>query len=245
VSLSELSLVTWNGQKSGGNFGRAGADFLPGKEFPIARRAAFGFSSSWPPSCFNAGLLSLPSADKGRGDVQSGGGRQPSTPRSQRRSRRGARGTAWVCRGARWRPPTQESPQTRAPVAYHFSGWMKKSSRGLGVSRCCFSSLLVFTLAVGEIQSRGGAGLLEGSWEAPLVSRSVAGQGQEKQRGKKKKKKNPSLFLFCPWASSLTWLTTSLPTTGWWQRPSGSRTSPCSWAGSGNAAPKGSTLLLT
>lgn len=82
------------GEKSGRNFGRAGADFLPGKEFPVARRAAFSFSSTWPPSCFNTGSLS---ADKGRGDVRSGGGRQLSISESEQRSHRGARGNTWVC----------------------------------------------------------------------------------------------------------------------------------------------------
>lgn len=53
--------------KSGRNFGSSGTDFLPGKEFPVASREAFSFSSTWPPSCFNTSLLS---ADKGCGDVQ-------------------------------------------------------------------------------------------------------------------------------------------------------------------------------
>lgn len=54
-------------EKSGRDFGRSGADFLPEKEFTVASRKAFSFSSTWPPSCFNMSLLS---ADKGHGDVQ-------------------------------------------------------------------------------------------------------------------------------------------------------------------------------
>lgn len=123
IKIWGTNIIIWTltysleGQKSGGNFGRASADFLPGKEFPAARRVAFGFSSTWPPSCFNTGLLS---ADKGRGNVQSRGGRQLSISSSQQRSCRGARGSAWVCREALRRGPTQDPHPNRAPLSLSF-----------------------------------------------------------------------------------------------------------------------------
>lgn len=73
IKICATEIIIWTliyyaeEEKSGRNFGSSGTDFLPGKEFPIASREAFSFSSTWPPSCFNMSLLS---ADKGRGDVQ-------------------------------------------------------------------------------------------------------------------------------------------------------------------------------
>lgn len=71
------------------------------------------------------------------------------------------------------REATQNSPKQR-PLSLPFLKVDEGGLQGFGVYRCCFPSLLVFTLAAGEILNRIAAGLLEGFWEALVVSHLVA-----------------------------------------------------------------------
>ena len=91
-------------------------------------------------------------------------------------------------------PP--RSPSKRGPPSLSFFKVDEEVLQGFGVYCCCFPSLLVFTLAAGEIPSRIAAGLLEGFWKALVVSHLVAGRGQEKQPGKRKKTPTPCALLF-------------------------------------------------
>lgn len=71
------------------------------------------------------------------------------------------------------RGPTQHSPQTESPVTTFFKV-NEGGLQGFGVYCCCFPSLLVFTLVAGEILIHVAEGLLEGFWEALVVSHLVA-----------------------------------------------------------------------
>lgn len=65
------------------------------------------------------------------------------------------------------RGPIQHSSQTESLPFFKVD---EGGLQSFGVYCCCFPSLLVFTLAAGEILIHVDGGLLEGFWEALVVS---------------------------------------------------------------------------